>query len=147
MILQIANRKANVSTNDISRTRQQSTCQSQLLGMGEEETKIKSKYTLHKHKYKCMILHQKQSVLFRSVIVPHSCLQVSFGLTSLNMKETINHPLHQRKRWALKHIALQRKLSPKQLPVTQQVIRSLQYIPVIGIPFWKWWKTRPRVCR
>lgn len=59
MILQIANRTANVSTNDIPRTRQWSTCQSQLLGLGEKETKIKSKYTLYKHKYKCMILLQK----------------------------------------------------------------------------------------
>lgn len=63
MILQIAKRKANVSTNDISRTRQWSTCQSQLLVLGEEETEIKSKYTRHKHKYGCMTQMQKYSVL------------------------------------------------------------------------------------
>lgn len=66
MILQIANCKANLSTNDISQTRQWSTCQSQLLGVGEEETKIKSKYTAHKHKYKYMMVLQK-----------HSCFQIS----------------------------------------------------------------------
>lgn len=72
MILQIANCKANVSTNDISKTRQWSTCQSQLPGMGEEETKIKSKYTAHKHKYKYMIVLQK-----------HSCFQISHRYTLL----------------------------------------------------------------
>lgn len=62
--------------------------------MGEEETKIKSKYELHKHKYKCMILLQKHSIIFRSASVPHFCLQTPLGLSSLNKKEPTDYPLH-----------------------------------------------------
>lgn len=101
MILQIANRKANASTNDIPRTKQWSTCQSQLLGVGEEGTKIKSKYALHKHKYKFMTLLQKQAALCISASVPHSGLQNSLNLSSLNRQGPTDHPLIWRKRWAL----------------------------------------------
>lgn len=71
MILQIANFKANVSTNDIFRARQCNTCQSQLLGIGVAETEIKSKSTLHKHKYKCMILLENLSAVLRQLLPYH----------------------------------------------------------------------------
>lgn len=73
MRLQIATRKANVSTNAISEIRQWGTCQSQLLGMGKEATKISSKYARHKHKYKCVTLLRKCSMPSRSGILALSC--------------------------------------------------------------------------
>ena len=91
MILQIANCKANVSTNDISKTRQWSTCQSQLLEMGKEETKIKNKYTRHKHKYKCMTLLQKHSMLPSPVAITLS-YPPSFCLPNLTHHERDERP-------------------------------------------------------
>ena len=72
------------ATNDTSNSKPQSKCkhkwhtQDQTMEHmsksaawdGEEGTKIKSKYALHKHKYKCMTLLQKHTALCTSTSVP-----------------------------------------------------------------------------